>query len=201
MRAVVDSFDRATLDSTVLSKPYFDRQGFILAVEGERPAGFVHAGFGPNQMLSDLDWSKGIISQLRIGDCESPHEVAKELLQRATDYLQSKGAREVRFGGYFPHAPFYLGLYGGSQLGGVLEEDDLPRSALGDFGFVESGKVLTFSPHAGWVSASSESPTDVASEAVSDLCHCRSHGDNLVGKLLFWVGGTRVLSGVSKKRR
>ena len=37
------------LDQHVLAKPYFDPRGLIVAVEGERIVGFVHAGFLPGR--------------------------------------------------------------------------------------------------------------------------------------------------------
>ena len=36
------------LERFAYSKPFFDPDGLIVAVDGEQRVGFVHAGFGPN---------------------------------------------------------------------------------------------------------------------------------------------------------
>ena len=145
LRAVAESLSRTTLDSFVFAKPYFERQGLILAFEDDRPAGFVHAGFGPNQDLTDLDYSVGIVSALRVVDVESNPQISQELLTRACDYLRIKGAKSTYFGSRYPNAPFYLGLYGGSQIGGVIDDDILTKNALQAFGFREEEKIVTYS--------------------------------------------------------
>jgi hypothetical protein len=145
LRAVAESLSRVTLESFVFAKPYFDRLGLILAFEDERPVGFVHAGFGPKPDLTDLDFSVGIVSALRVVDAASHQHISQELLTRACDYLRLKGARNVHFGSRYPHAPFYLGLYGGSQIGGVIEEDVATKEALREFGFREEQKIVTYS--------------------------------------------------------
>ena len=145
LRAVAESLSRTTLDSFVFAKPYFDRLGLILAFEDKRPVGFVHAGFGPNADLTDLDYAVGIVSALRVVDGESNPQISHELLTRAGDYLRDKGARTIHFGSRYPHAPFYLGLYGGSQVGGVIDDDVSTKNALAAFGFREQQKIATFS--------------------------------------------------------
>ena len=37
----------ALLEACVFSKPYFDREGLIIAVDDGRTVGFAHAAFGP----------------------------------------------------------------------------------------------------------------------------------------------------------
>ena len=44
----------SVLERHVFSKPFFDRQGFILALQDGKLVVFVHAGFGPNEQLSDI---------------------------------------------------------------------------------------------------------------------------------------------------
>lgn len=145
MRAVVDSLSRSTLDTFVFSKPFFDRHGLTLAFEDDKPIGFVHAGFGPNADHSDLDFSIGIISALRTVEGDSISQISRELLTRACDYLRAKGATDVHFGSQYPYSPFYLGLYGGAQIGGVLDEDESTATSLREFGFTESEKIITYS--------------------------------------------------------
>jgi ribosomal protein S18 acetylase RimI-like enzyme len=49
--------------------------------------------------------------------------VAGELLRRSEDYLRGRGAQVLYAGAVRPLNPFYLGLYGGSELPGVLDSD------------------------------------------------------------------------------
>jgi ribosomal protein S18 acetylase RimI-like enzyme len=144
MRGVCSSVTVDLLDLSVLSKPYFDRHGLILAFDQNDPSqalGFVHASFGPCQRLSDLDQQQGIICQLRVLPIERDREVAQGLLQAGVDYLKQSGATAAHVGSIFPHAPFYLGLYGGSRVPGVLAEDQLFRDALLSFGFQVDDEV------------------------------------------------------------
>jgi ribosomal protein S18 acetylase RimI-like enzyme len=135
------------LDLLVLSKPYFDRNGLILAFEenqiGEAatPVGFVHAGFGPNSALSDLDPEQGIVCQLKVLPSDRAEEISQGLLNAAVDYLKREGSKMIHIGSRFPHAPFYLGLYGGSRMPGVIQEDVLARNAFLNFGFRDVDEV------------------------------------------------------------
>ena len=118
----------ATLcEKHLFSKPYFDPAGLILAFkqvdDRVEIAGFVHAGFSKNSTGSDIDQSQGIISTLKVLDGPETTEVAAGLIQKACEYLTGNGAATVHAGSCFPHAPFYMGLYGGSEVPGVLEHD------------------------------------------------------------------------------
>lgn len=119
----------ALLDEYVLSKPYFDRRGLIVAVddavEGEpNPVGFVHAAFGPNAQGTDIDRSLGVIAMLMCHPLDARAEIERELLARGEAYLVERGAKKILLGGVARDAPFYLGLYGGSAMPGVLESDE-----------------------------------------------------------------------------
>jgi ribosomal protein S18 acetylase RimI-like enzyme len=119
----------ALLDEYVLSKPYFDRQGLIVAVDDSvegapNPVGFVHAGFGPNERGNNLDTETGVIAMLMCHPLEARAEVERELLARGEAYLAERGAKRIFLGGVARDAPFYLGLYGGSAMPGVLESDE-----------------------------------------------------------------------------
>ena len=134
------------LDQHVFSKPYFDADGLILAIETDsgqsRPLGFVHTAFGANETLSDLDFRVGIVSQLKVVPGEHEQEVADALMKRALEYLRSRGVREVHCGSHFPRAPFYLGLYGGSEVPGFLVEDKTAIGAADRAGFVTDDKIV-----------------------------------------------------------
>ncbi|MBP86500.1 MAG: hypothetical protein CMJ64_07280 [Planctomycetaceae bacterium] len=120
---LMQTMTAATLDECVFSKPYFDRAGLILAIEDDKPIGFVHAGFGPTDDGSELDETLGVTSLL-LG---SPHpqapRIAVDLLAASEDYLRSRGAAVLHGGGTAQLGPFYFGLYGGSGLPGVLATD------------------------------------------------------------------------------
>jgi GNAT superfamily N-acetyltransferase len=49
--------------------------------------------------------------------------IGTELLHRAENYLREKGAKQIYAGGSRPMNPFYWGLYGGSELPGLLLSD------------------------------------------------------------------------------
>ncbi len=133
------------LDLMVLSKPYFEHSGLILAIDeqaGGTPVGFIHAGFGPNESLSDMDSQAGILSQLKVVPREDDSQIAGGLINHAIHYLQQRGATSVEIGSKFPHAPFYLGLYGGSRVPGIMHDDLIARFALQDRGFGYDDEVL-----------------------------------------------------------
>lgn len=114
----------AYLERGVLNKPYFDPQGLFLAFDDARPVGFAHAGFAPNRAAgSELCYGKGITCLLVVSPGYEATPVAEDLLQKCEEYLLKKGAQVLYGGSASPWHPFYLGLYGGLQLPGVLESD------------------------------------------------------------------------------
>lgn len=123
------------LEKYVFAKPWFDRHGLIVATEGARPVGFVHAGFGATADRRDIDTREGTICQLMVAPHEQRGVIAVELLGAAEDYLRRRGAQLVHAGCQFPLNPFYLGLYGGSQTPGVLDSDRQMVELLADSGF------------------------------------------------------------------
>ena len=145
LRGQVGSLTSDLLEQQVFSKPFFDRDGLWLAIDesNEQPQanGFVHAALGPNEALDDVDPAAGVICQLKTVDHEQRGSVAAQLLQHACDYLKQRGAREVRYGGWFPNAPFYHGLYGGSRVPGVLADDVATLNALKEAGFEQHDTI------------------------------------------------------------
>ncbi len=111
----MDLFERL-----VLAKPYFDPAGLIVAVQNGQLAGLIHCGFGPNADRSDLDRSDGIICLLLTGDVPDKADICHELIERGEQYLYQNGSRVILTGTAFPFSPFYLGLYGGSNVPGIL---------------------------------------------------------------------------------
>ena len=54
------------LETHVLAKPYFDPCGLLIAHDGERRLGFVHAGFAAGHAPGELNCQQGIICQLLV---------------------------------------------------------------------------------------------------------------------------------------
>lgn len=129
------------MDRMVFGKLYFDAAGMIIAAKEGTPVGFSHCGFGPNADNSDLDYSIGMINQVRILPTEDAGSIGPELISRSLNYLKSKNAKTCFAGSRFPWSPFYLGLYGGSRVPGVADEDPEMLQAFSDYGFEKKQSV------------------------------------------------------------
>ncbi len=129
------------LEQLVFSKPYFDPQGLILAFHGDEPVGFAHAGFGSNDDQTKLDTSMGTTYQLMLRSDHRNEELADELLKHSEEYLRSQGAKVLYGGGILPLNAFYLGLYGGSELPGVLQRDPTLGATCLRHGYREVDRV------------------------------------------------------------
>ena len=132
VRALFQPLTPSVLEDVVLSKPFFDRAGLIVATDEHRPVGFVHAGFGADQSGSTLDRSVGATCMLMVAHHQRRTQIAEGLLERSEAYLRERGAATIFGGGSARVAPFYAGLYGGCSVPGILENDrqmvDLYRS-------------------------------------------------------------------------
>lgn len=139
MRGKLKSLSPAVLEKMILSKPYFDPQGLFLALDDERPIGFVHAGFGIADDTAGLDQKRGVLAQLMYADGRD--DVAQALLDAAENYCRNRGSTTIEFGGHFPNSPFYLGLYSGSRAVGTLVDDDPLAELLRQQGYQEMGDI------------------------------------------------------------
>ncbi|MBI2823930.1 MAG: GNAT family N-acetyltransferase [Planctomycetia bacterium] len=122
-RGLAQPMSLELFEQLVLAKPYFDNHGLILALDGERAVGFAHAGFGPTEDESGLDRRFGVTSLVLERPNHDSLAVGHELLARSEQYLRASGAEVLYAGGIRPLDPFYRGLYGGSELPGVLATD------------------------------------------------------------------------------
>jgi len=134
----------ATLESQVFAKPFFEREGLIVAVRDKRPIAFVHAGFGPREDGSRLDLSRGLICLLKVVPGETRDAVCHELVARAEQYMRRRGACVFQGGAACPNAPYYHGLYGGLLVPGVLVGDHVVLDALWSAGYVETERRAIF---------------------------------------------------------
>lgn len=137
-RALIQLMTPAVLDDLVLSKPFFDRHGLILAVEDDKPVGFVHAGFGPNAELTGIEHSQGTTALLLVSPHHDREVIGRELLARSEQYLRGRGAVTLFGGATNGLAPFYFGIYGGSQLSGVLASDTASADLFRRAGYTEA---------------------------------------------------------------
>ena len=138
LRAIYRPLTPSVLEATVLSRPYFDRDGFIVATENGHPIGFAHAGFSVNSDGSGLDNHRGTTCMLMLAQPQQQGDVAAELLRRSEDYLRQRGAQNLYGGGTQSIAPYYQGLYGGATVPGVLATDQQTLEFFRQAGYVES---------------------------------------------------------------
>ena len=129
------------LEQFIFSKPYFDPEGLIVLLSDDSPIGFVHAGFGANDEQTDIDTSLGTTYQLMLRADRRNDALADELLRHAEAYLRGRGAKVIYAGGIRPLNAFYLGLYGGSELPGVLAGDPVLNAAALRNGYREVDRV------------------------------------------------------------
>ena len=141
-RGVMQPMAAGLLEQFVFAKPYFDGEGLIIAEREGRPIGFAHAGFGPNDEGSALATEMGTTYALMLHRDAPDAAVADELLARAETYLRERGAKVIYGGGIRPLNGFYLGLYGGSELPGILANDTVFVDACLRAGYREIDRVM-----------------------------------------------------------
>lgn len=139
--AALQPMTSAALEDAVFSKPYFDRHGLIVAREKERLVGFAHAGFGPAADHAAIDISTGTTMLVAVPVHERQHEIEDGLLARCEDYLRHRGATTI-LGGATPEVGgFYLGLYGGSDLPGILDSSPGMQAVFRRAGYTEASRI------------------------------------------------------------
>jgi len=127
-----------------MSRLYFEPGGLWLAWEDDRPLGMAHAGFGPDSHDQWIDTEMGTTCLLLTRPDCNRDEVAGGLLRRCEEYLLSRGAKVLYGGGIRPLNPFYLGLYGGSELPGILASDTVACRAMESHGYREIDRTMIF---------------------------------------------------------
>ncbi|MFM8415699.1 MAG: GNAT family N-acetyltransferase [Planctomycetota bacterium] len=139
--AALQPMTSAALEAAVFSKPYFDRHGLVVARDGERLVGFAHAAFGPNADRSAIDTSVGTTLLVVVPPHERQTEIEDGLLARCEEYLRRRGATTILGGGSPDEGGFYLGLYGGSDLPGILDSAPGMQAVFRRAGYREAGRI------------------------------------------------------------
>lgn len=141
---MVQPMTTAELEEGVFSKPQFDPQGLIVAEQDGHPIAFAHAGFGPTDAGDGLDTDLGTTYQIRVHADHADASVEEDLLGHSQDYLRSRGATVLYGGGIHPLNGFYLGLYGGSELPGILDSDPNLQDVFNRCGYHTIDRVIVF---------------------------------------------------------
>lgn len=125
------------LERWVFSKPYFDPTSLIVAESEETGvvAGFSLHGFGPDDSLSRLESSRGVIAATLVRPEFRRKGLGRELFRRSERYLRESGAKSIRFGALPPNNPYLFGLYGGAHSVGVLDSEPLAAPFLTAMGY------------------------------------------------------------------
>lgn len=134
-RGAVKLRHSSPLDNYILAKPYFDPAGVILAEEDGVGVGFAHAGFGPNADQTAVGRERGVTCIVGVRPAYRHRGIGSELLRQCEEYLTTGGAKELHAGPLYPLNPFYLGLYGGSELPGFLLSDAAAEPFLQRHGY------------------------------------------------------------------
>lgn len=142
LRGYAQPMTTALLERHVLAKPYFDQAGLIVATEDDRPIAFAHGGFGPTDDESTVSNELGATLLVIVAPHPEESAIAAELLARCEEYLRSRGAKAIYGGGIRPLNSFYLGLYGGSELPGILDSDPQQQTFFRTAGYREIDRTV-----------------------------------------------------------
>lgn len=134
----------SVFEQFVFSKPYFDRHGLLVAVDEEKgkPIGFVHAGFGANEHLTEISQELGVICMLQVKPEFSTESLRHQLLEAAENHLRNAGAKRIIAGPTPPYIPFYHGLCGSGELPGVVGENTELHATFQSAGYSPSEQFV-----------------------------------------------------------
>ncbi len=139
--AAMQPMTSSLLEACVFSKPYFERDGLVVAVDSDRVVGFAHAAFGPTKDRSTIDHRVGTTLLVAVIPHPAQEVIADALLERSEAYLRSRGAEVLLGGGSAEMRSFYLGLYGGSDLPGILDSSATMQAAFQRRGYEPSERI------------------------------------------------------------
>lgn len=107
----------------------------ILAFDGERLVGYVHASFTANDSQTDLDPHQGILAAIMVHPEYRRRGIGRELVRRAEDYLHAHGAVTVDAGAGLNRNGFYCGIYGGLEPSGFCASAAAWKEFFGALGY------------------------------------------------------------------
>ncbi|NBT12539.1 MAG: GNAT family N-acetyltransferase [Planctomycetia bacterium] len=139
--AAMQPMSAALLEASVFSKPYFDREGLIVAADDDRVVGFAHAAFGPNPGRSGVDTRVGTTLLAAVVPHPLHEQIGAALLGGCEEYLRKRGATTILGGGSAELRSFYLGLYGGSDLPGILDSSVAMRRLFERAGYDVADRI------------------------------------------------------------
>ncbi len=139
--AAMQPMTAALLEAAVFAKPYFDRRGLIVATDDDRVVGFAHAAFGPTADRTGIDTATGTTLLVAIVPHAEAAAIGDGLLTRSAAYLRERGAKTVLGGGSAAMRSFYLGLYGGSDLPGILDSSAAIQGIFRRAGYEEAERI------------------------------------------------------------
>ena len=132
------------LEQLVFGKVCFGETRIFMAFDDGRPVGFAHAAFGPNEDWNWISTDTGVICMLMVRPDTVEAEVAGGLLEKCEAFLAGRGARTIHGGAVRQVSPFYLGLYGGAELPGVLDSDTVCQRLYGANGYEIVDRTLIY---------------------------------------------------------
>lgn len=141
-RGLVQPLSADQFEQLVLAKPYFENTGLIVALDGSQPVGFAHAAFGPTDNEEGLSTLLGVTCLVMVRPNYQGRGIGKQLLGHSEAYLRQRGAQVLYAGGIRPLNGFYLGLYGGSELPGVLDSAPRAQRLFLSSGYREIDRVM-----------------------------------------------------------
>lgn len=141
-RNAAEGFSCDVFELFACSQPYFEREGMILAFDGDRLAGYVHASFTVNESQTALDPHQGIIAAIMVHPDYRRRGIGTELIRRAEQWLRSKGAVTVVAGAGLEKNGFYCGIYGGLEPSGFCVAAAPWKEFLGSLGYGEPSEVF-----------------------------------------------------------
>ncbi|MFM8379844.1 MAG: GNAT family N-acetyltransferase [Planctomycetia bacterium] len=139
--AAMQPMTAALLEASVFSKPYFDREGLIVAADDDRVVGFAHAAFGPTKDRSAVDTQVGTTLLVAVVPHPLQEQIGDELLRGCEAYLRARGAGTILGGGSAELRSFYLGLYGGSDLPGILDSSAAMQRVFERAGYETADRI------------------------------------------------------------
>lgn len=145
--AAMQPMTAALLEAAVFSKPYFDREGLVVAIHDGQMVGFAHAAFGPDGSQSAIDTSLGTTMLVVVASHAPLAEVGAGLLARCEDYLRRRGATTLLGGGSSAMRSFYLGLYGGADVPGILDSSPAMQDVFRQAGYGVEGRIAVLRRH------------------------------------------------------